>query len=41
MSYKIVPINGKLAVYINGKLHCIAKDIYEADKAINKFAQLI
>ena len=41
MSYKIVPINGKLAVYINGKLHCIARNIQEADKAINNFAKLI
>lgn len=41
MNYKIVPINGKLIVYINGKLHCIAHNIHEADKEIRNYSKAI
>lgn len=39
MSYKIIPIDGKLALYINGTLHCIAKDMREVDKELRNYSQ--
>lgn len=41
MSYKIIPLNGKLVVYINGKIHCIAQDMREADTVINNYRKSI
>jgi hypothetical protein len=41
LSYKVVFIGGKCEVYINGKLCCIARNMSEADKVINKYAKMI
>ena len=37
MSHKIIPIDGKLVVYINGKIHCIARNMREAEMEIRSY----
>ena len=37
MSFKIVPICGRLAVYINGEFHCSVDSMSKAEKEINKY----